>query len=113
MKDLSYYQNLPYKIEIKKIPDDEGGGWGAFMPEFNGVALFWGDGESRSEAIDELEKAFNATIETLLENGDFIPEPSDKKVRINLPKSLVDEIDKVSKNRLEFIQNAVIRALNG
>ena len=27
MKDLQYYLNLPYKIEIKKIPDKEGGGW--------------------------------------------------------------------------------------
>ena len=40
MKNLDYYLNLPYKIELKKIPEKEGGGYGAFMPEFNGVAFF-------------------------------------------------------------------------
>ena len=57
-KDLDYYLNLPYKIELKKIPQSEGGGWGAFMPEFNGVAFFYGDGESKNEALDELDVAF-------------------------------------------------------
>lgn len=40
MKNLEYYLNLPYKIELKKIPLDEGGGWAAFMPELNSVSFF-------------------------------------------------------------------------
>ena len=58
MKDLQYYLNLPYKIEIKKIPDKEGGGWGAFMPEFDKVALLWGDGDTPDEALKDLRDAF-------------------------------------------------------
>jgi len=43
MKNLDYYLNLPYKIELKKIPQNQGGGWGAFMPELNNIAFFYGD----------------------------------------------------------------------
>ncbi|EEF14084.1 toxin-antitoxin system, antitoxin component, HicB family [Campylobacter rectus RM3267] len=109
-KDLDYYLNLPYKIELKKIPQSEGGGWGAFMPEFNGVAFFYGDGESKNEALDELDAAFRATLEALLESGATIPEPAseEKRVRVNvnLPKSLLEAIDKVSSNRSKFLTDA-------
>ena len=37
------------------------------MPEFNGVAFFYGDGESRNEPLDELDVAFRAALETLIE----------------------------------------------
>ena len=37
------------------------------MPEFNGVAFFYGDGEGRNEALDELDVAFRAALETLIE----------------------------------------------
>ena len=62
MKNLDYYLNLPYKIELKKIPQNQGGGWGAFMPELNNIAFFYGDGESKEEALAELEEAFIFTI---------------------------------------------------
>lgn len=109
-KDLKYYQNLPYEIYVRKLSFDEGGGYFARYKDF---PYIMGDGESEALAIDDVKRAFDFCIQSDLDEGKAIPEPSDKKVRINLPKSLVDEIDKVSKNRLEFIQNAVIRALNG
>lgn len=109
-KDINYYLNLPYKIELKRIPKNEGGGWGAFMPEFNGTAFFYGDGESKTEALDELEIAFKTTLETLLESGAIIPEPisEEKRVRVNvnLPKTLLEKIDKVSSNRSKFLTDA-------
>ncbi|MGB2552386.1 type II toxin-antitoxin system HicB family antitoxin [Campylobacter sp. MOP51] len=109
-KDINYYLNLPYKIQLKRIPESEGGGWGAFMPEFNGTAFFYGDGESKAEALDELEIAFKTTLETLLESGAIIPEPisEEKRVRVNvnLPKSLLEAIDKVSSNRSKFLTDA-------
>lgn len=116
-KDLDYYLNLPYKIELKKIPQSEGGGWGAFMPEFNGTAFFYGDGESKNEALDELDVAFRAALETLIESGAMIPEPvsEEKRVRVNvnLPKSLLDSIDKVSSNRSKFLTDAANLKLAG
>ncbi|WP_169754456.1 type II toxin-antitoxin system HicB family antitoxin [Campylobacter curvus] len=96
-KDVNYYLNLPYKIELKKIPENEGGGWGAFMPEFNGIAFFYGDGETKSEALDELEVAFKFTLEGLIEDNIPIPMPAQsdksKNLAVTIKQSLVDEID--------------------
>ncbi|MGG7047976.1 MULTISPECIES: type II toxin-antitoxin system HicB family antitoxin [unclassified Campylobacter] len=115
MKDLDYYRNLPYKIELKKIADDEGGGWGAFMPEFNGVALFWGDGKTKQEALNELDLAFDVAIQGLIDSDIAIPEPTSQtsKVRVNvsLSRQILDAIDKVSKNRSAFLEDAAKMAL--
>ena len=102
MKDLNYYLNLPYTIEVKKIPDDEGGGYAAFMPDFLAAkATFWGDGDTPAQAIDDLKLAFEATLEAMLENGAYIPEPKQeqniadkaKNVTITLKESVINEID--------------------
>ncbi|ALV24397.1 putative toxin-antitoxin system, antitoxin component [Campylobacter iguaniorum] len=107
MQDLEYYLNLPYKIEITKISDSEGGGYCATMPDFKGVALFYGDGETKKKALDELDLAFRLTLETLIKDKSYIPLPAsaDTKVRINitLPKSLIESIDKITKNRSQFL----------
>ena len=54
-KNLKYYINLKYKIKITKIPDDEGGGYNACIPLLGSYAL-QGDGETKKEAIENLEK---------------------------------------------------------
>lgn len=96
-KDVNYYLNLPYKIELKKIPENEGGGWGAFMPEFNGIAFFYGDGETKSEALEDLDAAFKFTLEGLIEDNIPIPMPAQsdksKNLAVTIKQSLVDEID--------------------
>ena len=115
-KDLNYYLNLPYKIELRKIADDEGGGWGAFMPEFKGYALFWGDGDTKEEALNDLDAVFKSTLESMLEHNDFIPEPaSDRKIRVNvsLSQSLLNAIDKVTNNRSQFLSEAANLKLKG
>ncbi|QKF60913.1 type II toxin-antitoxin system HicB family antitoxin [Campylobacter curvus] len=96
-KDVNYYLNLPYKIELKKIPENEGGGWGAFMPEFNGIAFFYGDGETKSEALEDLDAAFKFTLEGLIEDNIPIPMPAQsdksKNLAVTIKQSLVNEID--------------------
>ena len=37
-KDLDYYMNLPYTIEIIRIPDSQGGGFSARLPEVGRLA---------------------------------------------------------------------------
>ena len=109
-KDINYYLNLPYKIELNQIPQDEGGGFCARMPEFEGVAFFYGDGASKGEALDELDGAFRASLEVLLKEGASIPEPksNERRVRVNvsLPKSLLLAIDSISPNRSKFLTEA-------
>ena len=76
MKDLAYYMSLPYEIKVKKLSKEEGGGFGAQMPIFEPFALFFGQGESKAEAIKDLWQAFAAHVEDALKHGDFIPEPT-------------------------------------
>lgn len=46
MKNLEYYLNLPHKIELKKIPLNEGGGWGLLLCQNLIVfRFFYGDGD--------------------------------------------------------------------
>lgn len=117
MQNLEYYLNLPYKIEITKISDSDGGGYCAIMPDFKGVALFYGDGATKKEALDELEVAFRITLETLIKDNAYIPLPAseDAKVRINvtLPKSLLESIDKITNNRSKFLAESANLRLNG
>ncbi|WP_162166221.1 type II toxin-antitoxin system HicB family antitoxin [Campylobacter fetus] len=106
MKDLNYYLNLPYTISIKKLND------GDYFAEYSDINLtknnlIAGWGKNEIEAINDLKDAFACYVEGALKDGDFIPEPlvEDKKVRINitLPKSLIESIDKITKNRSQFL----------
>ena len=85
------------------------------MPELNSIAFFYGDGESKEEALAELEEAFKFTIETALADGINIPEPIDEnaKVRINLtiPKGVLNAIDSVTNNRSAWLSELARKAL--
>jgi hypothetical protein len=84
------------------------------MPELNSIAFFYGDGESKEEALAELEEAFKFTIETALADGINIPEPIDEnaKVRINLTtKGVLNAIDAVTNNRSAWLSELARKAL--
>ena len=112
-KDLNYYLTLPYEIIVRKLTDDEGGGYFAYYKDFKGIM---GDGESEAEAISDVKEAFKFCIQTDLKEGVVIPESQgeEKRVRVNvsLPKSLLDAIDRVSSNRSAFLTKAANMALN-
>ncbi len=93
MKDLKYYLELPYRIEIKPLTQDEGGGYSAILPQFGSMGIV-GDGETIIEAIDDLEKIKKIVFERLLQNGETIPEPENDisqysgKILTRMPKEL-------------------------
>ncbi|MFC2491428.1 type II toxin-antitoxin system HicB family antitoxin [Campylobacter curvus] len=111
-KDLNYYLNLPYKIIVKKLTKEEGGG---YFARYKDYPYIMGDGESEAEAIADVKSAFSGAVELMLAEGDFIREPETKTIRVNisLPKSLLEAIDKVASNRSAFLANAASRALAG
>lgn len=117
-KDLDYYLNLNYDILVRKIPKEEGGGYGAFMPDFKDVAFFYGDGESIEEAVKDLQEAFRATLKSMIEDKEPIPEPKDKdksvRLNITLPQRIVDVIDNkardMSMNRSSLIADLARKA---
>lgn len=76
MKDLNYYMNLPYEIIVRPLSKDEGGGYLARYKDFKYIM---GDAESEAEVIADVKSAFSGAIEVMLENGDEIKEPKNKK----------------------------------
>ncbi len=87
-KDLEYYLNLPYEIILRKLKPQEGGGYFAYYRDF---PYIMGDGENEIEALRDVKDAFKGAIAVMLEKKDYIKEPEDKRVRINIvpsPKSL-------------------------
>ena len=73
-KDLDYYLSLDYPVEIRRIPDDEGGGFMASIP-FLGSYAFVGDGETPEEAYQDLQVAKREIFEDYLRDDLDIPEP--------------------------------------
>ncbi len=89
MKDLNYYLNLNYDIKLRRLTEDEGGGWFAEIPSLPGCMS---DGETPEEALLNLNDAKKAWIETVLEIGREVPEPTTDQysgqIRVRMPKSL-------------------------
>ena len=73
-KDLEYYLSLPYKVEVRPIPEKDGGGFVACLPELGRYAVV-GDGDTAKEAIQNMNKIKEALLGKWLEEGVSIPEP--------------------------------------
>ena len=68
-KDLGYYRQLRYRIEL--IPQDDGS-WGAIIPDLPGCV---GGGDTIAEALEMLEDAKIGWLTSRLKHSDPIPEP--------------------------------------
>jgi antitoxin HicB len=86
-KDLDYYLNLPYTIEL--IPEP-GGGWFVGIKELPGCMT---DVDSPEEALREINEIKREWLEIALEEGLTIAEPKldeeySGKFNLRVPKSL-------------------------
>ena len=87
MKNLAYYQGLPYSRHAEAIHGEEGGPyWIAWVEELPGCKT---DGENRIEAMANLDVAFDDYIEAMLKFGSEIQEPHRPEIR---PEELVLEV---------------------
>lgn len=76
-KNIKYYMGLNYKIEIDPISKEDGGGWLAVIPELEGCMA---DGETPSEASENIIDAKQDWITFCLDEGLDIPEPMPEDV---------------------------------
>lgn len=65
---------LPYKIEIVQISEAEGGGYLARLPQF-GILGIVGDGDTKENALADLEQNQKERFQQYLVEGLEIPEP--------------------------------------
>jgi len=77
-KDINYFMNLNYKIEITPIPEEMGGGFEASIPQL-GKYAFIGYGNIIDEALKDLEETKIEYFKEFLEKGIEIPEPEKPK----------------------------------
>jgi len=87
-KDLNYYLNLKYKIEI--IEDEEEGGFVLLHPELNGCITC---ADTIERGLLNLEDAKKEWLLACIEDGIEIPEPNysndfSGQLRLRMPKSL-------------------------
>lgn len=76
-KDLKHYMALPYRMEITPIPEDEGGGFSACLPELGRYACV-ADGDSTEEAVANLLALKEQIFFEYLDRSVEIPEPRDQ-----------------------------------
>ena len=76
-KDIDYYLSIPYRIEVVYIPECEGGGYLAQLPELGKFAIV-GDGDTPEEAVNDLNNLKKERFAHYLEKGIKIPEPKAK-----------------------------------
>lgn len=106
-KDLKYYMDLPYVIELVKIPESEGGGFSASLPEVGKFAIV-GDGDTPEEAIENLNAIKEEYFSEYLSEGIQIPEPKREddfsgKFVLRIPAILhMQLIDKAKKKNLSL-----------
>lgn len=71
-KQIEKYVNLPYKIEIEEVTDEDGKYYYASIPEL-GKFTCYAVGKTIQEAVDNLQITKKVTIEDLLKSGKTVP----------------------------------------
>jgi predicted RNase H-like HicB family nuclease len=101
VKDLNYYMNLNYKIEV--IEDKKEGGYALRYPELQGCITC---ADTLQEGFELLEDAKKSWLMACLEDNLPIPEPShiddySGQFKLRIPKSLHKTL--AERSRLEGI----------
>ena len=74
MKDLDYYMGLNYQVVVRRLSDDDGGGYLVSIPLL-GEHMFAAAGDTLEEALRILEDVKRDHFEQMLDQGVPIPEP--------------------------------------
>jgi predicted RNase H-like HicB family nuclease len=113
-KDKNYYLELDYEIIVRKVSDEDGGGYFAYYKDYKGVM---GDGETAQEAMDDAKSAFGCFLEVAIEKDEEIQEPShlhkSKRINITIPINILNKIDDyITKNHISrsaFFKESALR----
>jgi len=114
-KTLKDYLDLPYKIELKMIPEDDGGGIEATLPEL-GRDAFIADGDTVEEALKNLKEIQKYLLKRWIESEYKIPEPEkledySGKLVLRMPPALHKKYSEYAKRNGMSLNSAMIVAL--
>jgi len=112
-KDIEYYMNLPYRVEI--YPEPDGNGYTALVPELPGCMTC---ADTLEELWGMIEEAKRGWLEVSLEDGDYIPEPAPVEVEeysgkfvVRMPTSLHQQLAKRAKQEKTSLNQLVVMLL--
>ncbi len=100
LSKIEYYLAQKYSIVLKELPAEDGGGWIAEIPDLPGCMS---DGETPQQAIESIEDAKIAWLETALKRKQHIPLPEEEdsfysgKFTLRIPKTLHRELAQSAK----------------
>lgn len=113
-RELDYYMNLPYRMKV--IPEEDGSGYTVTIPDLKGCLAF---GDSLEEALEMITEAKELWIETALENGWPIPEPSvdepkhySGKFNVRLPRFLHRRLAELAESEGTSLNQLVLAFLS-
>lgn len=116
-KELGYYMKLPYTVAVDPIPEDEGGGYMASIPQLGRFALS-ADGETIEEALDNLERIKEERFSEYLTKGLTIPEPQRDEEEysgnfvVRIPRFLHRELALIAKSNGVSLNQFVVSLLS-
>lgn len=94
-KTLDYYMGLPYSITLHPSPE---GGYAVAIPELPGCIT---QADTADEALAMIEDAKKCWLESCIEDGIEIPEPSKDdysgRFNVRVPKSLHRHLSELAK----------------
>lgn len=113
-KDLNYYLNLPYPVQLTHQREDGDEYWLAEILDLPGCMS---DGLTPDEAIQNLEDAKHLWIETQIEDGLEVPEPTraddySGKFLVRMPKTLHQRLAEQAKREGTSLNQHVIVLLS-
>ncbi|MDR3603465.1 MAG: toxin-antitoxin system HicB family antitoxin [Syntrophaceae bacterium] len=117
-KDLNYFMSLPYIVELKRIPIEDGGGFSACIPQLGRHSLL-ADGETIEEAVQNLEVIKRERFAEYIQAGLIIPEPEREeedysgKFVLRIPKYLHRELALTAKQNDVSLNQLVVSMLAG
>lgn len=113
MKDLNYYMEINYPVELTPIKNEDGGGFLATIPLLTGCMS---DGETIDEAYKNIQAAKLEWLQSMLERKLPIAEPDiheeySGKFMVRLPRSLHKMLVQLSKREGVSLNQLVTSSL--
>jgi len=110
-KDLDYYLNLPYAVEVRQYDD---GTWFARMPELRGCVT---EADTLEEVMVMIRDAQREWISACLEDGTPIPEPDltyaySGQFRVRMARTLHQELAERAKQEGTSLNQLVVSLLS-
>mgnify|MGYP005865702923 CR=1 FL=1 len=114
-KELEFFLGQEYPVFLRPLSEEEGGGWFAEIPDLPGCMS---DGETREEALKNLDEAKRAWITAALEQGQKVPLPKKEedeysgKLTLRMPKVFHRELARTAEKERVSLNQLILNLIS-